>query len=166
VGASGVNPFKVAPTRRPNILLSFDAPKTPQHTQYSSLLTSKYTAFTLPSDNTLPRVTCSRPAPLRTLVPCGSPAAQLSAPVSVLATSSFLALLHTPDQPRPLNLHLSFAHSASWSPYRLSFIGEPPLLHTWIHEVVLPTSASRACHHQPSLSNDRRNNALAPGAFI
>lgn len=35
-----------------------------------------------------------------------------------------------------------------------------------IHEVVLPASASRAYHLQPRLSNDRRRNALAPGAFI
>jgi hypothetical protein len=95
---------------------------TQQHTRYSSLLKDKHTAFTLLSENKLLIVTCARPAP--NLIPCGSPAAQLPAPVSALAASSFLSLLHTPDQPHPDNSislslilrrgrHTAFSSSAS-----------------------------------------------------
>ena len=74
------------------------------------------------------------------------------------------ALPASPKQPTTTSFHPRARHcrrciACSPSP-------SPHCPQSRIHEVVLPASASRAYHLQPRLSNDRRRNALAPGAFI
>lgn len=116
-------------------------------------------------------VTCSRPAPSRTLVCSGSinasPAQASQWPKSNISFREFCthALPASPKQPTTTSFHPRIQHC------RHCIASNPSTfrhcLQSRIHEVVLPASASRAYHLQPRLSNDRRRrHALAPGAFI
>ena len=115
-------------------------------------------------------VTCSRPAPSRTLVRSGSinasPAQASQWPKSNISFREFCthALPASPKHHTTTSLHPLARH------HRRCIASTPSAsrhcLQSRIHEVVLPASASRAYHLQPRLSNDRRRHALAPGAFI
>lgn len=114
-------------------------------------------------------VTCSRPAPSRTLVCSGSINASPAQASARSPTSPFASFAHTPYQPHPNNHQ---QHHFIRAP-TIAVAASPALHHhlptvrqSRIHEVVLPASASRAYHLQPRLSNDRHRHALAPGAFI
>jgi hypothetical protein len=150
----------------------FNTPNTRQYTEYLAFHFKPQIINVFATEDTISTaVTCSRPAPSRTLVCSGSinasPAQASQWPKSNISFREFCthALPASPKHAptitslHPLHRHhrrcIAFAPSASRH-----------CLQSRIHEVVLPASASRAYHLQPRLSNDRRRHALAPGAFI